>query len=599
MAKYIFTASNGLLVVKLKNIATEFTANESLSFKSPSVQLYGDKILIYDFGIRQKDFGIIDFETINSVVPTTITNAYDLLVALIPSASTPTLINNTTPVSLSGINYVFSTVNSSSVQLAAGDTFLGGIEDTKSQPSISLLMVSDQNMLITVNQFIDIAGTKAAPPIPFTVYAGQQLARSFPINGNYVRITAKNIGASTTTTFQIDTAYGTIDASDGTGNIPVTQASQFASGDITTQNLNANGAATASSAVEVLLNGASTLAIQTTGPYSGALSVQVTNDNVRWETITSALLYNVITGGFSSTIGSSTIGLFSFKTGSFFKARLTALGAQTGTCVVTLRANNSGSIVALDSGLPFGTNTIGNIGSISNAFPSQTAGVGFALQTSNVNDLNGVLTATTTSATVTQGNVQSASFNVVVTAVSGTAPTLDISIEESDDSGTNWYPIFQMARITANGSYRTPVIRLSGNRIRYVQTVGGTTPSFTRAVNRTNMMIDGNNLKVLVDRTVNPNTLNSTTPSYFVGGCDTVGLYINLGAVTTAPVFTAEGSEDNVNFYALSGSTLTTVANSTVFLALPNSLTKFVRARVSTAGTGATLGYVELKALGR
>ena len=276
----------------------------------------------------------------------------------------PTLINNTQPTSLSGVTFNFSTVNSSSAQLAASATFTGIIEDTKNQPSISLLMVSDQNMIITVLQYIDLAGTKLVSSTPFTVYAGNNLAKSFPINGNYVNITVKNIGASTTTTFQLDTAFGIIDASDGSSNIPVAQVTQYNAGNITVQNSVPNGIATANSAIEISLNGASTLSIQTTGTYTGALSLQVTNDNSRWETVTSTSIVNMLTGAYVSTIASATIGVFQVEVGGFLKARITALAAVTGTAVITLRSSNSTSLVTIDNALPVGTNSIGNIGTV-------------------------------------------------------------------------------------------------------------------------------------------------------------------------------------------------------------------------------------------
>ena len=87
MAKYIFTASNGQLLVKLKNISSEFADDESLSYNRPSVQLFGKKINLFDFGEFQKDFKISDIETIDSVVPTDITNAFDLLLALFPAST--------------------------------------------------------------------------------------------------------------------------------------------------------------------------------------------------------------------------------------------------------------------------------------------------------------------------------------------------------------------------------------------------------------------------------------------------------------------------------------------------------------------------------
>ena len=57
-------------------------------------------------------------------------------------------------------------------------------------------------------------------------------------------------------------------------------------------------------------------------------------------------------------------------------------------------------------------------------------------------------------------------------------------MEESDDNGFNWFPVFTFPTILGNGIYRSPKLPLTGNRVRYNQTVGGTTPSFTRIINR-------------------------------------------------------------------------------------------------------------------
>ena len=186
--------------------------------------------------------------------------------------------------------------------------------------------------------------------------------------------------------------------------------------------------------------------------------------------------------------------------------------------------------------------------------------------------------------------------NVNVTAATGTSPTLDFRVEESFDGGTNWVTMYEMQRITAIGNYNTPILRASGRHIRYVQTVGGTTPSFTRSVLRNVLpFLPSEPQKRLMDRTIVPNTLNSVTPMLFQGAANNLQLIVNMGAITTTPpAFQIEGSEDGVNWYAV-GTPLTAVASSTVEVTVPKSAT-FARARVSTAGVGATLGYVSLKA---
>ena len=127
------------------------------------------------------------------------------------------------PTSNNATVFLFSTNNSSTTQLAAGATFTGTIETALDQPSISLLLTSDQDTIVTIRQFIDSGGTRAAPDIVFNVAASVGLSRSFPLNGNYVQVLAKNIGASTTTTFNINTAYGSMLPADSTGALPTTE----------------------------------------------------------------------------------------------------------------------------------------------------------------------------------------------------------------------------------------------------------------------------------------------------------------------------------------------------------------------------------------
>jgi hypothetical protein len=206
------------------------------------------------------------------------------------------------------------------------------------------------------------------------------------------------------------------------------------------------------------------------------------------------------------------------------------------------------------------------------------------------------LTASANTAAISNDLGNGFQVNVNVTAATGTTPTLDIRVEESFDGGTNWVTMYEMPRITAIGNYNTPIMRASGRHIRYVQTVGGTTPSFTRSVLRNVLpFLPSEPQKRLMDRTIVPNTLNSVTPSLFQGAANNLQLIVNMGAITTTPpAFQIEGSEDGVNWYAV-GTPLTAVASSTVEVTVPKSAT-FARARVSTAGVGATLGYVSLKA---
>ena len=243
-----------------------------------------------------------------------------------------------------------------------------------------------------------------------------------------------------------------------------------------------------------------------------------------------------------------------------------------------------------NTGLPGTIKTVSTVKAVTSAnlgLPTLVADVASA-----------ALTATTTTAAITPTFGVSYQVNIPVTAVSGTTPTLDVSIEESDDNGTNWYKVFDFPRITATGIYRSPAIPLVGNRIRYVQTVGGTTPSFTRAVNRNQSNWPALPQRQLVDRSIVLTTLNSTTPVLITRDCGNASqLVINVGAITTtAPQLQLEGSDDfGATWYAI-GTPLTAVASSTVQVTVANINAAVLRARVSTAGVGVTAGYVMIKA---
>lgn len=238
-----------------------------------------------------------------------------------------------------------------------------------------------------------------------------------------------------------------------------------------------------------------------------------------------------------------------------------------------------------------GSNSISVSGSVATQFiPNQIS----------IDLSSAALTTNNTSVTITpSNNTGSSEFNVIVTAVSGTNPTLDVVVQESDDTGTNWYDIYQFPRITATGQYRSPLIPLVGNRYRYVRTVGGTSPSFTHAVNRMQSNMSQPLQRQFFDRALVVNTINSVTPSYFVDGCTDLNVFVNMGAVTTtAPVLALEVSPDNANWIQ-SGADITTAANSNNLLSVTDVLGRFVRIRVKTAGSGATLGFLMVKGVGR
>jgi hypothetical protein len=218
------------------------------------------------------------------------------------------------------------------------------------------------------------------------------------------------------------------------------------------------------------------------------------------------------------------------------------------------------------------------------------------LASSIVGDISSGTTVTTVS--VNTANVSTSTFAVSVTAVTGTNPTLDIVVQETVDN-LFWYDIYHFERFTGVTNSVSPPIRLHGQFIRYVRTAGGTSPLFTHAVFRQVRQIGAPTFRRIFDRAILPNTLNSTTATMICEGCDDVQLIQSSAAgASVAPVFSLEGSETESEWYSLGDATVTGTASTTSSANYSGAIPKFVRARVSTAGTGAVLSYVALKAKG-
>jgi hypothetical protein len=247
------------------------------------------------------------------------------------------------------------------------------------------------------------------------------------------------------------------------------------------------------------------------------------------------------------------------------------------------------------SGVPVVINTNSSLGTVSTV---SNASLVPNLLVTDISSATQTTTNTSAAVSPSAGNL-SQSFAVVVTAVAGTNPTLDVVVQESDDTGTNWFDTYHFPRITAVGQYRSPLIPLVGNRIRYVRTLGGTgSPSFGNVVYRLQSQTSNPLQRQFFDRTVVPNTLNSTSPSFFTEGCVDLVVLVNMGAITTtAPTFALQVSVDNVNWVQL-GADITTTASTTSILQVSNAQARFSRLLVKSAGSGATLGYVMVKGVG-
>lgn len=95
-----------------------------------------------------------------------------------------------------------------------------------------------------------------------------------------------------------------------------------------------------------------------------------------------------------------------------------------------------------------------------------------------LNDGSTPLTATGNGTSFDLGStINELTVEAIVTAVSGTSPTLALKIQGSDDAST-WVDIVYFPSITAVGTYRRK-LHANYRYFREVHTLGGTSPSFT------------------------------------------------------------------------------------------------------------------------
>jgi hypothetical protein len=142
------------------------------------------------------------------------------------AASSPVVIasdQGLVPITLNSVGFQYSVngVNSSVTQLTAGATFTGAIEAIPNQPAYSILVFSDQNATITINEYIDATSTFKVYTKSYSYLANTQFAVSNIANGNYFQIVVQNTGASTTTLLNINTAYGVIGTASQLNNQPM------------------------------------------------------------------------------------------------------------------------------------------------------------------------------------------------------------------------------------------------------------------------------------------------------------------------------------------------------------------------------------------
>ncbi len=280
--------------------------------------------------------------------------------------------------------------------------------------------------------------------------------------------------------------------SDQFGNLEISEPDQYITGaaaqTATVNNILPSTSGTAAN--DVSNYKAASVQVVSTGT-AGTFIFEGSNDNVNFQTVP---VYNqnivngtVINGAITATASQFIYTLpLHFR---YFRLRIAttitggSIQAFTRLTQATWAPSNfevsQATAASLQTTATIASGTVTTVSTVSSVTSSQSAIPGLIADVASA-----AITTTTTTATITPTFGSSYLVDIPVTAVSGTTPTLSVAVQESADSGTNWYTVYTFPTITAIGSYNSPVLTLTGNRVRYVQTLTGTTPSFTRAINR-------------------------------------------------------------------------------------------------------------------
>jgi hypothetical protein len=175
---------------------------------------------------------------------------------------------------------------------------------------------------------------------------------------------------------------------------------------------------------------------------------------------------------------------------------------------------------------------------------------------------------------------------------------MDIVIQETFDT-VNYFDVYHFPRITSAGQYSTPLLRMAGIGYRVVRTIAGTTPSFTMSLVRISRQCSSSLNKLFINRTIDPNSLASSTPAFNTDGCNTLNLCVSMGAGGSGtPTFKLQGSEDQVLWFDLGSATVAVAPSAAGVATYSGYLPKFTRAQVTATGSGTTLSQVCIKGNG-
>ena len=252
------------------------------------------------------------------------------------------------PVQQAAMYFPASTANSSTAQLAAAGVFTGTFESILGQPAVLISLVVDQNCTLVVTQSVLTGGSEVCQTWTIPVVANIPINQCLDVVGNYLQVKLTNNGASTTTTLNLNTYYGSMLPTSNSGALAV-------AGQMTTMSPISLATSSATQIVDVAGQSSGTIAVTSVGT-GGAFNVTCSVDGVNWNAA------NVVindAGGYVSSIAAT--GVYQFTVTGFSFVKFTATALTSGTITGNFRAGPGDYQVSID---PTGLQTTANSQSV-------------------------------------------------------------------------------------------------------------------------------------------------------------------------------------------------------------------------------------------
>lgn len=328
------------------------------------------------------------------------------------------------------------------------------------------------------------------------------------------------------------------------------------------------------------------------GTWVGTIKFEQTIDDVTWFPVGS---FSGTTGAVLSQTGITTNDVVVFVgIAGVLKIRARFHAYTSGSATVTLRGSNGVSNVFVNNLVPGNLKTqtytndgagvaIGSVGDrlkvdaeVSNSVAIQS------LSVSRV-DYSNTVTASGNSGTLSSEGLGCLSYDIRVTAASGTNKTMQISIETSED-GTNWDELTNTRRFTATGGQNHDNIAIGPKYYRYSWVVAGSSPSFTFSIRTTlKDYLPRRNITIDKYSDVIINSLNATSSVFQSADCTNISLFTvrsDDGGSTTQ--YKVQASNNTVNWVDVSGA-ISQARATTQLTQFPNVAFRYFRIVITAA----------------